>query len=277
MKAGLKNVLQQINLYHPLHNFYRSVIDLAICHYYKLVYLKYKGKGFTCNFCQATYQKFVPEYPALDIAAAINTNEVIAGYGKNVYCPNCISKNRERLLLAVIQNMLSIENKTILHFSPEKHLYNYLKSRAIVTTVDIMPGFYTNIDNSISYANATSLHFKNGSFDIIIANHIFEHIPEDQKAMKELYRVLNVGGTAVLQVPYSEKLETTIEDPFLNDPKKQARLFGQKDHVRIYALTDYIKRLQIAGFTVEVLSYKMLQQFKAYAIQEKENVVLCYK
>lgn len=277
MKAILKKILQQLAIYHPLQTFYRGCIAAANNHYYKLIYSKYKGKGFTCNFCHATYQQFVPEYPYPAIVDAINTNQVIAGYGSNVYCPNCMSKNRERLVLAVIENTLTIHNKKILHFSPEKNLYNYLSSKANVTSVDIVPGFYKKIDSNISYADATNLQFKTGSFDIIIANHILEHIPDDIAAMKEICRVLQPTGVAILQVPYSEKLTTTIEEPHINNPAKQEQLFGQKDHVRIYALTDYVNRLIKSGFTVTVLSPTILAQYAIHAIQPNESVILCYK
>ena len=210
MKSLLKKILQQLAIYHPLQTFYRSCIAAVTNHYYKLVYAKYKGTGFTCNFCNASYQQFVPEHPYAAIANAINNHQVIAGYGPNVYCPNCMSKNRERLVLAVLQHTLTIDNKKILHFSPEKNLYNYLATKANVTTVDIVPGFYKKIDGTITYADATNLHFENTSFDMIIANHILEHIPEDLTAMKEMNRVLKTGGMAILQVPYSEKLVATI-------------------------------------------------------------------
>ena len=277
MKPILKKTLQQLAIYHTLQTFYRTCIAAATNQYYQLTYAKYKGKGFTCNFCNASYEKFVPEYPYPAIANAINANEVIAGYGANVYCPNCMSKNRERLVLAVLENMLPIDDKTILHFSPEKNLYNYLASKANVTTVDIVPGFYKKIDSAITYADATNLQFKDANFDMVIANHILEHIPEDIVAMKEMYRVLQPSGVAILQVPYSEKLTATIEEPHINNPAKQEQLFGQKDHVRIYALTDYVNRLTVSGFNVKLLNPNMLQPFAKHAIQVKESVILCYK
>lgn len=277
MKEQLKRVLKILRLYHPLQSSYRTGILFLLKNYYRLIYLQYKGKGYRCNFCEYVYEKFVPEYPSESIAKAINDNDVIAGYGENVYCPNCLSKNRERLVLAVIKSKFDLKGKTVLHFSPERHLYDFLKSRAKVTTVDIMPGFYKNIDSEISYADATSLAFDDNSFDVIIANHILEHIPNDLKAMKEMQRVLKNGGVAILQVPYSGKLETTIEDPLINDPQKQELLFGQKDHVRIYAFKDYLKRLETARFKVHLLTPESLAQFKIYAIQDRESVIVGYK
>jgi predicted SAM-dependent methyltransferase len=277
MKEIAKRILKRMRIYHPLQSLYRSVLEYAVNKYYKLTYSKFKGNGFTCNFCNASYRNFVPEYPSPNIADAIHSNAVIAGYGKNVFCPDCMSKNRERLLLAVMQHMIVVKNKTILHFSPEKLLFNYLKKEATVTTVDIMPGFYKKIDHAISFSDATNLHFKDESFDMVIANHILEHIPEDLKAMKEMYRVLKSGGMALLQVPYSEKLNDTIEDPYIDNPALQEQLYGQKDHVRIYALTNYLDRLSTAGFRIKVLNAEVLEQFKNFAIQDGEKVIICYK
>jgi SAM-dependent methyltransferase len=277
MNQQLKSLLKRTGLYHPLQTFYRSALLFAHNQYYRVTYNKYRGKGFRCNFCGASYEKFVPEYPSAAIQKAIDDNEVIAGYGENVYCPHCMSKNRERLIKAVIQTWLPAAGKNILHFSPERHLYGYLKETASVTTVDITPGFYIGIDRSITYADATDLPFPDANFDIVIANHILEHIPEDHKAMKEMYRVLRPGGTAVLQVPYSEKLPQTVEDPYIDDPDRQAALYGQKDHVRIYALNDYRRRLESAGFSVHLVTPGTLAPFRIHAIQEKESVFLCYK
>ena len=277
MNSSLKKALDSIGIYHPLQSTYRGIIEKARAARFRMEFAKFKGKGFVCNFCLAQYEKFVPELPAENISQAIANNAVIAGYGENVFCPNCMSKNRERLILALLQHILPIENKTVLHFSPEKNLYDYIRQRARVTTADIMPGFYRQIDPTIVYSDATKLEFADSSYEIIIANHILEHIPEDRKAMKELHRVLKPGGVAILQVPYSEKLETTIEEPFINDPKRQELLFGQKDHVRIYALNDYVDRLQHAGFRVKILGKDNLKAFRIHAIQENEKLVLGYK
>jgi len=277
MKEQIKTFLKRLGLYHLLQSNYRATLELLTRSKNKLAYNKYKGSGFTCNYCGAVYQRFVPHYPAADIAESINSNKVIAGYGENVFCPNCMSKSRERLIKVAIDNFLDVENKELLHFSPEKKVYNYLKNKARVTTADISPAFYKNIDPSIRFADATKLDFADNSFDIIIANHILEHIPDDMKAMKEMFRVLKDNGVAILQVPWSQSLTTTIEDPLIDDPVKQAKLYGQKDHVRIYTLDSYTTRLGKAGFKVKVIPYSALMQFSMHALQENEPLVLGYK
>ena len=277
MKKLLKNILKSVGIYHPLQSFYRGVIGAGVNLFYRISYAKYQGSGYECNFCLARYERFVPHEPEKAIENAIIKNDVIAGFGKNVYCPCCMSKNRERLVLAVLQNKLSVEGKKVLHFSPEKHLFLYLSSKANVTTVDIMPGFYQSIDKNILQEDATKLSFAPETFDIIIANHILEHIPEDTTAMREMHRVLKTGGFAILQVPYSERLDKTIEELWINDPIRQEQLYGQRDHVRIYALKDYVERLKTSGFAVNVLKEDTLKEYLKHATQERECVFLCTK
>jgi hypothetical protein len=69
--------------------------------------------------------------------------------------------------------------------------------------------------------------------------------------MRECLRVLKPGGWAIMQVPIAAKLETTIEDPSVEDPRERERRFGQDDHIRIYTRPDYVARLERAGFQVE--------------------------
>ncbi|RYY25304.1 MAG: methyltransferase domain-containing protein [Chitinophagaceae bacterium] len=277
MNESLKAFLKRAGIYHGLHGRYRMFLLWLTIKRYRQRYARYQGSGFTCNFCNATYSRFVPEWPDAHIASAIAQHEVIAGYDEHVYCPNCMSKNRERLIRAVIADRIELRGKDVLHFSPEKNLFRFLQTQASVVTADISPGYYLTTDTNVKQADATSLNFAEKSFDLIVANHILEHIPEDEKAMREFYRVLKPGGTAILQVPFSTVLNTTIEEPEINDPAKQEQLFGQRDHVRIYELNDYLRRLAAAGFETEPLYPQQLAKFQRFAVQEKEVVFLCHR
>src|SRR6266516_1450308 len=118
------------------------------------------------------------------------TNNVIVGFGENIYCPSCASSARQRLVVAALETHINIMDKKILHFSPEKYVFNFLKKRASVITADIEPGFYKIIDPKIIFADAKNLSFNDEEFDIVIAKHVLEHIPDDYRAMREFYRVL---------------------------------------------------------------------------------------
>jgi SAM-dependent methyltransferase len=277
VKEYFKNILKSLGIYYFLQGNYRQLLFTVKKYLCILKYAKFKGAGFTCNCCATAYSKFVPEYPSAENAYAINSNEVIAGYGQNILCPSCLSTARERLIIALLKEGVKIFEKKILHFSPEKNIYNFLKISNEVITADIDPMFYKPVDKGIKNEDATHLSFADNSFDVVIGNHILEHIPNDTKAMEEIYRVLKPAGRAILQVPYSEKNSITIEEPGINEPEKQSALFGQKDHVRIYSLNDYINRLKQAGFYVDVIPYTSLQGYYKFAIQNKESFINIFK
>jgi len=266
-----KNILHSLGIYHPLQSHYRNVVFYLQRLFYRISFASYKGHGFTCNVCQQQYFRFVDDWPASENKNAISKNNFIAGYGKNIICPNCLSNARERLVIAMLQHHVNIDNKKILHLSPEKNVYQYLKYKSEVITADLVPGFYKNIDKQIRKEDAMAFSFADQSFDVVIANHVLEHISDDLKAMSEINRVLKKGGIAILQVPYSETISSTIEEPLIDNPSRQSALFGQKDHVRIYQLNDYINRLGQSGFIVNKISYKELSAFHQHAIQLDET------
>lgn len=276
MHVGIKSILKKWGWYHPLHNTYRGWVTKCKKIYLRQRYKKYKGSGYTCNCCGHQYAKMHAWHPAPADAAALEQHSVIAGYGENIICPWCLSTARERLVIAMLQQA-AISHKKILHLSPEPQIHAWLKTKATVTTADLEPGFYSAVDAGIQAADATALPYANESFDWVIANHILEHIPADTVAMQELYRVLKKGGRAVLQVPYSTSITNTLEEPGIEDAARQSALFGQKDHVRIYQLQDYINRLSNAGFSVQVISYNQLQQYYQYAIQPDEDFLIVQK
>ena len=271
MNPQFKNILHSLGIYHPLQSHYRNVVFYLKRMFFRISFSSYKGHGFTCNVCQQQYFRFVDDWPSSENKNALSNSNVIAGYGKNIMCPNCLSNARERLVVAMLQHHINIENKKILHLSPEKNIYQYLITKSQVVTADLVPGFYKNIDKHIKQEDVTALSFADQSFDLVIANHVLEHIPDDLKAMSEIYRVLKKGGIAILQVPYSETISATIEEPLIANPERQSELFGQKDHVRIYQLNDYISRLGQSGFIVSKISYKELSAFHHHAIQVDET------
>jgi SAM-dependent methyltransferase len=96
-----------------------------------------------------------------------------------------------------------------------------------------------------------NIAYPNDTFELIICSHVLEHIPRDDVAIKQLYRVLRTDGIAILQVPIGMALNKTIEDPSITDPSERERRFGQHDHVGIYG-SDYPQRLVAGGFVVEI-------------------------
>jgi ubiquinone/menaquinone biosynthesis C-methylase UbiE len=126
-------------------------------------------------------------------------------------------------------------------------------------------------------ADICDLPFADASFDWVLCNHVLEHIPNDTKAMEELFRVLKPGGTALLQVPLDPKREVTFEDNNVTDKAERTKIFGQYDHVRVYGM-DYFEKLRKTGFEVVELQYgKSLtaDERKRFAVVENEYIPLC--
>lgn len=103
-------------------------------------------------------------------------------------------------------------------------------------------------------ADICNLPFDSSSFDVIFCNHVLEHIPDHQKAISELFRVMKPGAWGIFQVPLDLNRETTFQDDSITDKEQRRKVFGQYDHVRIYG-KDYFKILENAGFTVEAIDY----------------------
>ena len=124
--------------------------------------------------------------------------------------------------------------------------------------------------------DVTNLEFEDNIFDSIICNHVLEHIPQDMKAMEELYRVLKPGGWAILQVPIwafkTVEISGAKRDEYL-------QLYGHSDHVRRYGF-DYIDRLKTSGFIViaDQFSRKLKPEFRdRYGLFETEDIYYCTK
>ncbi len=123
----------------------------------------------------------------------------------------------------------------------------------------------------------TDIGIESMSFDLIICNHVLEHVVDDRKAMRELFRVLKPGGLAILQVPIAMLTEETVEAPSITDPAERERRFGQSDHVRIYGL-DYPNRLREAGFFVVTptpLDFLDGSSVAQYGLLANERLFVC--
>jgi len=165
----------------------------------------------------------------------------------NALCANCGALERHRLVWLYLLNetdlFSGVVRRRMLHVAPEPVLEQRLRDEPLLD--------YLSADLDAGAAqeqmDITDIRYPDDSFDVIYCSHVFEHVPDDALAMRELCRVLRPEGWAILQVPIL--LEHTDEDPTLTDPEERLRRFAQRDHVRAYG-ADYADRLRAAGFTV---------------------------
>jgi len=196
---------------------------------------------------------------------------------KNVLSPSTLSLERHRLLWLYLKNETDFFSKklTVLHFAPEQAFYKRFRklNNLDYTTTDL------NSPLADVKADICDLPFSDKSFDFILCNHVLEHIPDDTKAMNELYRILKPGGTAILQIPQELDRAESFQDDSITDPKERAKIFGQYDHVRVYG-RDYFDKLRAVGFKVEEANYTSElseTEIDKFRLAKGEVIPVCYK
>ena len=224
-----------------------------------------KGTKFTDPIDSKSFKNFLPY-----------------GYGKqrnNVLSPSTLSLERHRLLWLYLQNetdfFTSTEKKKVLHFAPEQAFYRLFRNQKNLnyTTTDLLSPL------ADVKADICNLPFQDNEYDIILCNHVLEHISDDTKAMRELYRVLKPDGMAILQIPQDLSRVTTFSDDSIKDQKERALIFGQYDHVRLYG-RDYFDKLRSIGFTVieEDYTAKIAPALvEKYCLAKGEIIPICFK
>lgn len=235
----------------------------------------HKGSTYTCPFC---------DYKSKDLREAgydfpvLAQRQVVGGGVRPSNCWSCGSSDRERLILLYLRDELHFfddpKSKKVLHIAPEKRLSaRLLEVGADYVCGDLFTEGYKYAGH-VQDMNVMDIPAADDTFDLVMCNHVLEHIVTDYIAMNELRRVLKPGGVAILQVPISKNSATTLEDSSVVDPKQREDTFGQFDHVRIYG-QDYVDRLAAAGFKVH--RYTLKADHAKYGVNAEEDLFLCSK
>ena len=230
-----------------------------------VIALTLKGDKFTDPIDGKSFRKFLPY-----------------GYGKqreNALSPSTLSLERHRLMWLFLKDetdfFTSKEKLKVLHIAPEQCFLDiFRKQKNLDYTTSDLESPIADVK-----ADICDLPFADNSYDVIFCNHVLEHIPDDTKAMQELYRVLTPNGIGIFQIPQDINREKTFEDNSITDKKERAKIFGQYDHVRIYG-RDYFDKLRTIGFTVNEIDYtkKITPELvKRYALMKGEILPVCYK
>lgn len=211
-----------------------------------------RGKNFYDPINQTSYRMFFPY-----------------GYGKqraNALSPGTFSLERHRQLWLYLKNETDFftSHLKVLHIAPEQcfiQRFRNMKNLEYITT-----DLYSPIVDV--KADICALPFPDEAFDVVLCNHVLEHIPDDAQAMKEIFRVMKKGGWGIVQVPLKNSLMQTEEDLSITDPKIRAELYGQYDHVRQYGM-DYQDRWEAVGCQIEMLKYS-----QKYSVEDQNKMGL---
>lgn len=240
--------------------------------------ITHPGHEHSCPFCEKQFGKFIPYVNRYDIAV---TADIISGQSISTdRCPWCHSQDRERGLYFYFRENIAFAGKRVLHIAPEDALHSLIASSGCMEYVcgDLNPREYYPVSSSIRKVDLLDVDYPERYFDIVICNHILEHIPDDLTAMKEIFRVLKPSGVAILLVPIGAKLKETYQDTSKLTAEERAQAFGQYNHVRIYAESDYLDRLRSVGFRVSAETLRLSEgdRFR-YGINDREKIYIAAK
>jgi SAM-dependent methyltransferase len=194
----------------------------------------YAGNAVECVVCSKRYRTFLP-------------------YGRlssrpNALCPNCLSLERHRLIWLYLNEKTDFFKRklSVLHIAPEHcFMKDFERQHG--------EGYITaDIESPLAKVKMDihEMPFGENQFDVVLCNHVLEHVKDDIKALSEIKRVLKPGGWAILLVPFFNPIgETTFEDNSITNARERERIFGQSDHVRKYG-KDYPNRIKQAGLGV---------------------------
>ena len=226
----------------------------------------YAGRKRKCPICGKRVREFLPY-----------------GYGstrKDALCPRCLALERHRLLWLYLERETTLLRgfPTLLHIAPEVAL----KGKFEAHYGKVYGNRYITADLESPLAkihfDVQDIPLENESIDVVICNHILEHVEDDRKALRELHRILTPNGWGVVLVPQDYEREKTFEDDSITSPEERARIFGQYDHRRIYG-RDYAQRVAECGFEVEEIEYEKSlseEERKQYATAG-ERLYIVYK
>ncbi len=230
----------------------------------KIAGLFLRGDTVTCPIIGRSYRKFLP-------------------YGRvhpraNALCPDSLSLERHRLLWLYLKSRTNFFRQPLhfLHIAPEQCFmkpFAHQHGDGYITADLESPLAKVKMD-------VHEIPFDNNTFDVAMCNHVMEHVEDDIKAMREIYRTLKPGGWAIMQVPFFNPIpETTFEDGSITDPQEREKVYGQDDHVRLYGY-DYPDRIRKAGFKVaedDFIHTLPEADVTRYALPRDEVIFFCEK
>lgn len=242
MYSKIKKTLLKIV---PKNRLFHSEYFLRYFHY-----LFYVGNKYQCNVCNKKLSNFI----------AIENDRI---------CPRCGSSGRARRLWEIMNQNFSVHQSKILDFSPSRCIYRKMKHVPNYLGSDLSEDFLSDVSYDI-----TAIDTSDEQYDLIICYHVLEHVQEDIRGMKELFRVLKRGGCCLVQTPF--KIGEIYENSNITSPEDRQKHFGQFDHVRIYSVEGLKNRLESVNFVVEVKHFKT--DYKNFhGFQTNETILFCHK
>lgn len=257
LKQKIKSILpaKSVKLLVKLRNKIKNSFKTSVINQRKLC----------CPICQNSSESFIPLN--MDYISSLEKNKFWHGLDKfetlellNHSCPHCNSSDRERLYALYLNKIQRKSEKLkMLEIAPPPAFSNWIRqqNKYLYRTCDL---YMENVDDKVDITEMKE--YPDESFDCLVCSHVLEHVSDDKKAVKELYRILAPKGWAIIMVPISLMIQETREDPSINSEEDRWQHYAQNDHVRLYSKNGFIQLLKDGGFKVETFS---IADFDDYA------------
>ena len=242
MNYKTKKVLRKLCpsfLFKPVYSAY---IGLSFCRHKTASVFFHKKMKYYCPCCDTHVHGFV----ANDYSKRTGrfNPERYANTKQDVLCPACMALPRHRILASWCETQLPfLKSSKILYFAPEYSMTRWLKKHGVkYTTADLFAEADLKLD-------IQDTKLPDESYDVVVCNHVLEHVDDFRKALRELYRIIRKGGKLICSFPMDPKVELLDEDPSVDTEEGRLARFGQNDHKRVFGMkADQF--LQEAGFKV---------------------------
>jgi SAM-dependent methyltransferase len=228
-----------------------------------------------CYICGEKFENFYKYRINKDTDMAASYFKLVGSDAENFGCYYCNCNDRDRHLFMFFDKLIfwdKFKNARILHFAPEHPLSQKIEQ--------LLPTEYIKCDlfprEDWKKIDITKIDFEDNYFDLIICNHVIEHVPDHLQALKEISRIMKKNGVAILQTPYSELLYNHFEDRNINTEELKLSFYGQEDHVRIISKRQFFDELSLY-FTLNIVKNHSLfsdEDCFKYGVNKKEDLVM---
>jgi len=233
-------------VYDDIRSAYNYFISEVLNYYHRFS----NDKHFYCNLCNTESNFFIN---------TSNNKRILY----NSICPNCSSRKRHRGLYEIYKLYLKkIDSPNILHFAPEPVFYNLFKSYQYITS-DL---HLTDVDIKLDIEN---IDYKSNSFNMVLCNHVLEHVFNDIIALEEIYRILSPSGLAIITVPGNWHRNKTLS---YKEPDSNG-------HYRDYGLEFFniLKKIFNKIEIIDLYNYNNCYHLPIGLTPKHDLALVCYK
>ncbi|RPJ04457.1 MAG: class I SAM-dependent methyltransferase, partial [Deltaproteobacteria bacterium] len=131
-------------------------------------------------------------------------------FRERMICPHCGLNSRQRFVASYLRHTLQERKEPpegIYLYEQVTPFYRQIQGR--LGLIRVTGSEYLGFDKKpgetiegIRHEDALNLSFEDRSFDVVVSNDVYEHVPDIQRTFHEAARVLRGGGKLLFSIPF---------------------------------------------------------------------------